>query len=199
MYKYTLCSIFYIGSDALSARRDFLSYCLSLMRAHNHEHSDSLPVIDVSSLKHIAYVFDALIYYMRSGSDGADADAVRDGLGFDPWNDPDENDNDEQDEEINHSNVAMEIDSMDEDSHLSMPGSKGRKHPFFQRSDSTLFVGCPQPDPFPAIPLSEALPLADRPHLLQPNARKEELFAIPKQPVAVRPSSKLIYVVCMRD
>ena len=46
---------------------DFLSYCLSLMRAQNGEHADSLPVMDVTSMKHIAYVFDALMYYMRSG------------------------------------------------------------------------------------------------------------------------------------
>ena len=55
--------------DALAGRREFLNYCLSLMRAHNGEHSDTLPVIDVSSLRHIAYVFDALIYYMRSGNE----------------------------------------------------------------------------------------------------------------------------------
>ena len=55
--------------DPLTGRREFLNYCLSLMRAHNSEHSDTLPVIDVSSLKHIAYVFDALIYYMRSGNE----------------------------------------------------------------------------------------------------------------------------------
>ena len=55
--------------DPLTGRREFLNYCLSLMRAHNGEHSDTLPVIDVSSLKHIAYVFDSLIYYMRSGNE----------------------------------------------------------------------------------------------------------------------------------
>lgn len=43
-----------------------MSYCLSLMRAHNGEHRDSLPVLDVSALRHVAYVFDALVYYMRS-------------------------------------------------------------------------------------------------------------------------------------
>lgn len=36
------------------------------MRSHSNEHSDSLPVLDISALKHIAYVLDALIYYMRS-------------------------------------------------------------------------------------------------------------------------------------
>lgn len=54
-------------TSAHSSRRELLSYCLSLMRAHNSEHLDSLPVLDVSALKHIAYVLDALIYYMRSG------------------------------------------------------------------------------------------------------------------------------------
>lgn len=75
------------ASDPNSARREFLSYCLSLMRAHNGEHLDSLPILDVSALKHIAYVFDALIYYMRSGTDNADASVLRDGLPIVSWND----------------------------------------------------------------------------------------------------------------
>ena len=33
--------------EAKASRRDFLSYALSLMRSHNSEHSDSLPVLDV--------------------------------------------------------------------------------------------------------------------------------------------------------
>lgn len=55
-------------TDPTANRRDFLNYALSLMRGHNSEHSDSLPVIDVSAMKHIAYVFDALIYFLRNGS-----------------------------------------------------------------------------------------------------------------------------------
>jgi len=62
--------------------------------------------------------------------------------------------------------------------------NRGRKHPFFQRSNSTLCLGCAPPDPF-ELPLAQALPLADQPHLLQPNARREELFGIPKQPITV--------------
>lgn len=52
------------------------------MRAHNGEHADTLPVIDVSSMKHIAYVFDALIYYMRSGNE---ANPYGDGAGGDDY------------------------------------------------------------------------------------------------------------------
>lgn len=29
-----------------------------------------------------------------------------------------------------------------------IPSGKGKKHIFFQRSDSTLCLGCPAPDPF---------------------------------------------------
>lgn len=57
------------------------------MRAYNGEHLDSLPVLDVSSLKHIAYVFDALIYYMRSGTETSETDVLRDGLPIESWND----------------------------------------------------------------------------------------------------------------
>lgn len=75
----------FLGVDANAARREFLSYCLSLMRAHNGEHLDSLPILDVSALKHVAYVFDALIYYMRSGTSIDSVDS--EGLSLPPWND----------------------------------------------------------------------------------------------------------------
>ncbi|KAK5646050.1 hypothetical protein RI129_004514 [Pyrocoelia pectoralis] len=183
--------------DAHSARREFLSYCLSLMRAHNSEHLDSLPILDVSALKHVAYVFDALIYYMRSGSsEAAEGDSLREGLPLPPWNDQDENENEEGEEDIP---VAMETESLDDQDVTNLAslsntlnttnpsahnGGKGRKHSFFQRSESTLCLGCPPPDPFES-PMAEALPLADQPHLLQPNARREDLFGIPKQPITL--------------
>ncbi|XP_067014137.2 E3 ubiquitin-protein ligase UBR5 isoform X4 [Anabrus simplex] len=193
--------------DPHSARREFLSYCLSLMRAHNAEHLDSLPILDVSALKHIAYVFDALIYYMRSGTESPDTDVLRDGLPIEAWNDQDENDNDEADDDMSQCPTVVETDSVDEQEPVRTgstagvlgstggngamstsasvgSGGKGRKHPFLQRSDSTLCLGCPPPDPFDT-PMSEALPLADQPHLLQPNARREELFGMPKQPITV--------------
>eukprot|EP00095_Tigriopus_kingsejongensis_P009543 maker-scaffold114_size351134-snap-gene-1.12 protein:Tk09543 transcript:maker-scaffold114_size351134-snap-gene-1.12-mRNA-1 annotation:"e3 ubiquitin-protein ligase hyd" len=176
------------GQDTAHNRRDFLNYALSLMRAHNAEHSDSLPVLDVASMKHIAYVFDALIYYMRSGTD-AQEDSP---FGMDPTpmvpsaaSNFDENENDDEAAGSGTPATNMEVD--DEDTNqsaaiLAATASKGRRHAFFQRSDSTLCLGCPPPDPF-HTPMQEALPLADQPHLLQPNARREDLFGVPKQPM----------------
>lgn len=101
----------------------------------------------------------------------------------------DEFETEDQEETLNRPPVmGTDTESMDEDSHLSRSSNslKGRKHPFFQRADSTLFIGCPQPDPF-TTPLAEALPLADKPHLLQPNSRKEDLFGFVRQPVTIPP------------
>lgn len=39
------------------------------------------------------------------------------------------------------------------------------------------------------MPITEALPLADQPHLLQPNARREDMFGMPKQPITVPSTS----------
>ena len=43
--------------DGNNARRDFLHYALSLMRAHNNEHSDLLPMLDITALKHVSHYF----------------------------------------------------------------------------------------------------------------------------------------------
>jgi len=173
------------STDPSANRKDFLTYALSLMRAHNGEHSDSLPVLDVSALKHIAYVFDALIYYMRSGTEEA---SRRNEEPPSSLYTPLEDDTEETEEvPLGNDSVApMETDSMDEDTNQStagpVPAQRGRKHGFFQRSDSTLCLGCPPPDPF-TTPMSEALPLADQPQLLTPTARREDLFGIPRQQV----------------
>ena len=102
----------------------------------------------------------------------------------------DENENDENDEEMSQSALdndsVMEQDSVFCSSSISAAGAttansggKGRRNIFFQRSDSTLCLGCSPPDPF-ETPMIQALPLADQPHLLQPNSRKEDLFGFPK-------------------
>lgn len=147
------------------------------MRAHNSEHRDSLPVLDVTALRHVAYVLDAVIYYMRASNelecDRNDTNA---------WDDQDDNENDEGDDEFTTS-LVMDTDSID-DSDMVRP-SLGKRHGFFQRSESTLCLGCPAPDSF-NTPMAEALPLADQPQLLQPSARREDLFGMPKQSITVQ-------------
>uniref|UniRef100_A0A4W6F972 Ubiquitin protein ligase E3 component n-recognin 5 n=1 Tax=Lates calcarifer TaxID=8187 RepID=A0A4W6F972_LATCA len=146
----------------MSARGDFLNYALSLMRSHNDEHSDVLPVLDVCSLKHVAYVFQALIYWIKIEREILE-------LGLD--NEDSEHENDED------TNQSSTLQDKDED---PVPAETGQNHPFFRRSDSMTFLGCIPPNPFD-VPLAEAIPLADQPHLLQPNARKEDLFGRPSQ------------------
>uniref|UniRef100_A0A672HBU0 E3 ubiquitin-protein ligase UBR5 n=1 Tax=Salarias fasciatus TaxID=181472 RepID=A0A672HBU0_SALFA len=162
----------------MSARGDFLNYALSLMRSHNDEHSDVLPVLDVCSLKHVAYVFQALIYWIKAMNqqttlDTPQIDRKRNReileLGLD--NEDSEHENDED------TNQSSTLQDKDDD---PVPAETGQNHPFFRRSDSMTFLGCIPPNPFD-VPLAEAIPLADQPHLLQPNARKEDLFGRPSQ------------------
>ncbi|XP_016930962.4 E3 ubiquitin-protein ligase hyd [Drosophila suzukii] len=155
-----------------NSRRDFFTYCLSLMRAHTSEHRDALPVLDITALRHIAYVLDAFVYYMRNDTGFYDKQDTISGR-------------------IN--NLSPMVESYDTDDELtnledfnadvqpstsSMPsGSQGtRRHAFFARSESTLSLGCSAPEGFD-LPLDMAMPLADKPHLLQPNSKRQELFA----------------------
>lgn len=158
---------------AQSSRREFLTYALSLMRSHSSEHRDSLPVLDVTALRHIAYVLDGMLFYMRSAKEN---ETEKSETGN--WVDADENENDDTEDELQ---MACDNDSVDDD---ALSSTSGSRHTFFQRSESTLCLGCPPPDPFNA-PMNEALPLADQPHLLQPNACRDDLFGIPKQPITL--------------
>lgn len=93
------------------------------MRAHNSEHRDSLPVLDAGALRHVAYVLDAIIFYMRATND---ADLDRNDSSA--WDDQDDNETDDVDDEL--SNIVMETDSF-EDTDLLRP-SLGKRHGFFQ-------------------------------------------------------------------
>ncbi|XP_071962133.1 E3 ubiquitin-protein ligase UBR5-like [Antedon mediterranea] len=166
-----------------TVRMDFLSYALSLMRAHNSEHSGSLPIVDVSSLKHAAYVLDTMIYYMRSSEHDMASQHqahVQENL----WHQGHQYDKDDVvDDDGTDTSVVADNDSLIEEERHIPNASTGPKHPFFVRSDSTTFLGCPPPDSF-HTPLVDALPLAERPHLLKPEATREDLFGQPQPFVA---------------
>lgn len=156
--------------DSNAARRDFLNYTMSLMRAHSNEHYDSLPALDVASLKHIAYIFDSFVYFVRRGFPttnnshvDSQTDVCSDNLTSNMVS-------------TRSSNASVETAKEESTEIVECEGQNNR---FFRRSNSTLYLGCPPPDPFSA-PFHEALPLASRPHLLQPNARREQLFGIPR-------------------
>ncbi|PIO33199.1 hypothetical protein AB205_0175380 [Aquarana catesbeiana] len=155
--------------QGMSARGDFLNYALSLMRSHNDEHSDVLPVLDVCSLKHVAYVFQALIYWIKAMNQQTTLDTpqlerkrnekfrTRELLELGLDNEDSEHENDDD------TNQSSTLNDKDED---TLPAETGQNHPFFRRSDSMTFLGCIPPNPF-EVPLAEAIPLADQPHLLQ--------------------------------
>ena len=119
------------SSDPSQNRKDFLTYALSLMRAHNGEHSDSLPVLDVSALKHIAYVFDALIYYMRSGTEEAGRRGEEGGSGH--LYTPMDEDEPEDIPLANEESVESDEDTNQSGAGGGRESTRGRKHPFFQR------------------------------------------------------------------
>ncbi|XP_017139652.1 E3 ubiquitin-protein ligase hyd isoform X1 [Drosophila miranda] len=162
-----------IGVNVLgsNSRRDFFTYCLSLMRAHTSEHRDALPVLDITALRHIAYVLDAFIYYMRNDTGFYDKQENISGRinNVSPMSE-----NYDTDDES--TNLEEFSDVQPSTSTLSSSNLGTRKHAFFTRSESTLSLGCSAPDGF-ELPLDMAMPLADKPHLLQPNSKRQELFA----------------------
>ncbi|KAH8369432.1 hypothetical protein KR009_010813 [Drosophila setifemur] len=155
-----------------NSRRDFFTYCLSLMRSHTSEHRDALPVLDITALRHIAYVLDAFVYYMRNDTGFYDKQETISGRinNLSPMVESYDTD----DELTNLEEFSADVQPST--SSLSSSNLGTRRHAFFARSESTLSLGCSAPEGFD-LPLDMAMPLADKPHLLQPNSKRQELFA----------------------
>ncbi|XP_058978714.1 E3 ubiquitin-protein ligase hyd isoform X2 [Musca domestica] len=165
---------------ASTSRRDFFTYCLSLMRAHTSEHRDALPVLDIAALRHIAYVLDGFIYYMRNDTSFYEKS---EGIVSNTLN---TNENDDTDDELSNITSDEQYGDIGMGSASNVIGcGPFRRHTFFTRSDSTLSLGCLAPDGFD-LPLDVAIPLADKPHLLQPNSKRQDLFA--NLPLIVSPN-----------
>ncbi|XP_031552973.1 E3 ubiquitin-protein ligase UBR5-like isoform X3 [Actinia tenebrosa] len=163
-------------------RQDFLLYLLSLLRGQCNEHGDTLPKLDVSSLRHVAYVMDALIYYLRnnpravSHANKSSIDTTKPAAIVETVNDEEGSDDiDDEDSSSLRRDDEYDDDTEPVDDEPMPTPTTGTLHQFFVRTDSTTVLGCEPPDPFHA-PIEEALPLACQPHLLHPSARREQLF-----------------------
>ena len=58
----------FASSQVIATRRDLMSYAVSLMRTYTNEHRDHMPSVDVSLLKHVAYVFDGVMFFLSESS-----------------------------------------------------------------------------------------------------------------------------------
>lgn len=171
------------ASDLPNGRHEYLTYILSLMRSHDNEHGDSLPKVEITSLRHVAYILDAFIYYLRSNQmteslpssvdnpkkksltklEQMKENTVEKSGGSTLKSEPDNDDDDESIQNDDLLNTESDV--------------KTFRHRFFKRSDSTLVLGYEPTDPVKTA-LKDALPLADRPHLLNPGARRDQLFGV---------------------
>ncbi len=172
-------------------------------------------MLDVASLKHLAYVFDAFIYYMRRGLPADPNQTANVPPTGDYQQHPDQPLFDlamvghSSPSPLNNAALAPLLDLAlicpptpvppkteqdilegEEPEQRPVVNTSGRKSRFFRRSASTLYLGCPPPDPFSA-PFYEALPLASKPHLLTPSARREQLFGVPR-PSSAREAERLL-------
>lgn len=169
------------GGSLDTGRQDFLVYVLSLLRGNSNEHGGSLPQMDVSSLPHVAYVLDSLVYYIRNNpnaSSQAKRSSVEKAAAADAANEDEGGDDVDDEDSASFKRDAEEYDDDTdhvEDEPMPTPNTPGHLHSFFVRTDSTTVLGCTPPDPYQA-PVEEALPLACQPHLLHPGARREHMF-----------------------
>ena len=124
------------SSNLDTGRQDFLVYVLSLLRGHSNEHGDSLPKLDVSSLRHVAYVLDALVYYIRNNpnaSSQANQSSAEKTVATDTANDDEGGDDVDDEDSASFKRDAEEYeDDTDhvEDEPMPTPNLPGNLHRF---------------------------------------------------------------------
>jgi len=118
----------------LLGRTAFQQYLLSIMRAHSGEHFDTMPALDVSQCRYIAYALDAYTYFLRT-----------------------------------QQRMAASTPALSSTQTARQPRS------FFMRSESIVVGGAVAEAEF-TTPMKVALPLAERPDRLNPEASRASLF-----------------------
>ena len=147
------------SSDVLQSRRDLFGYMLTLMRGQTQEHGGILPALDMASMEHLAWCFDALIYLLQHARPPAT-----------PPPPPPTADPIDVTQDTLPAYLALDSTQV-QPTHLSLDSAQ---LPFFRRSDSVMCLGAVPISPFE--PVAEALPLAEKPHLLDASQDKEMLF-----------------------
>ena len=123
------------SSEVVQSRKDLFAYTLTLLRGQFQEHGGILPAVDMGSMEHLAWCFDALFYLLQ-------------------YSHP----------------FPIESPQTTPTTFTSNPTHLR----FFRRSHSVVCLGTVPLSPFD--PLAEALPLAEKPHLLDGTQDKEMLF-----------------------
>lgn len=135
------------SSEALQSRKDLFAYVLTLLRGQFQEHGGVLPAVDMANMEHLAWCFDALFYLLQHSRPPPTSSAASEATLTTPPPPP-------------PSSTTFT--------------SEPTELKFFRRSESVVCLGTVPLSPFD--PLSEALPLAEKPHLLDSTQDKEVLF-----------------------
>ncbi|KAH8852577.1 E3 ubiquitin-protein ligase [Schistosoma japonicum] len=169
----------------LGQRQDFLAYLFSIMRTSGGDHGDSVPFVDPQVNKHLAYILGALLYFFRAFESAWPSGVTRQLASFLPDLRVNFKLNDTLNKcikEIGESSTSyahttqMCFEKTSEGKNVFTADQiTQRNDPFFRRSESILSLSGLGPDLLDA-PLSESLPLALQPQLLQPTSGRTELF-----------------------
>ena len=122
------------GGSLDTGRQDFLVYVLSLLRGNSNEHGGSLPQMDVSSLPHVAYVLDSLVYYIRNNpnaSSQAKRSSVEKAAAADAANEDEGGDDVDDEDSASFKRDAEEYDDDTdhvEDEPMPTPNTPGHLH-----------------------------------------------------------------------
>ncbi|CAH8458674.1 unnamed protein product [Heterobilharzia americana] len=171
----------------IGQRHDFLAYLFSIMRASGGDHGDSVPFVDPQVNKHLAYILDALLYFFRAFESSWPSGITRQlKLILPELNSVHEVKDSQQTcvQETGKSSASFALRNPQSLCSSKIPDfntifipdhTAQRSDPFFRRSESILSLSGLGPDLLDA-PLSESLPLALQPQLLQPTSGRAELF-----------------------
>uniref|UniRef100_A0A914GSH3 UBR-type domain-containing protein n=1 Tax=Globodera rostochiensis TaxID=31243 RepID=A0A914GSH3_GLORO len=154
-----------------TARTEFFTYFMSLLRSYSAESGDDLPVLEYNALRNVAFVAEAYFFHLiflgqlkqLELENGIGVVDVQNGVGGD---------------DIDDNEALMEVDGTNK---IINEGHARRLRRFYRRSNSISYPTLSTAEQHHAFTFTaaEALPLAIRSHLLSADAERNALFALP--------------------